>query len=203
MEKALRKDLAAIARYVPEKSRVLDIGCGEGMLLEHLVQYKQVDGRGIELSQEGVNLCLRKGIMCVQGDADRDLIHYPDACFDYVISSQTLQATQNPKYVLSEMLRIAKHVIVSVPNFGYWYNRWYLFMHGRMPVSETLSYEWYETPNIHFCTLDDFVVLCEELHCVIEQRAFISQTHGAFIERAQSVWPNMLSEQGVFVLRQK
>lgn len=193
----LRADLQIIADFVPANSRVLDIGCGEGELLYYLVHQKQVDGRGIELSPLSVSKALHRGLTCIQGNADTDLKHYPEDCFDYVISSHTLQATLNPKLVLSEMLRIARHVLVSLPNFGYWYNRWYLISHGRMPVSETLSYEWYETPNIHFCTMKDFIVLCEELGCIIDRTVYISAEGG----KEQKFFPNLLSEHGVFLLR--
>lgn len=191
----LRSDLHVIAELIPEYAKVLDIGCGEGELLDVLLHQKHVDGRGIELSSSNVSLCVQRGLMCIQGDADEDLRHYPDNCFDYVVSSHTLQATRNPKIVLSEMLRISRYAVVSLPNFGYWLNRWYLFRKGRMPVTEALSYQWYETPNIHFCTVKDFVVLCSELGCVIEKEIFVS-ARGV----KKLAFPNWFAEQGVFLL---
>ena len=191
----LRPDLQLISSIIPQGSKVLDIGCGDGDLLEYLVHFKHVDARGIELDSTNVSKSVQRGLMCIHGDADKDLKHYPDNCFDYVVSSHTLQATQNPKHVLSEMLRISRYVLVSVPNFGYWLNRWYLFRKGRMPVTEALSYQWYETPNIHFCTMKDFIILCEELGCTIEQKTFISSN-----SLGVKLFPNWFAEEGVFLL---
>ena len=193
----LRADLETIAELIPHHARVLDIGCGEGDLLAHMVQQKNIDGRGIELLPMNVSTALNRGLTCIQGNADTDLVHYPDSCFDYAVSSNTLQATVNPKTVLSEMLRIARHVVISLPNFGYWYNRFYLLTKGRMPVSETLSYEWYETPNIHFCTLKDFIILCEELECVVDRIIYLSASG----QKQRTLFHNLLSEHGVFLLR--
>jgi methionine biosynthesis protein MetW len=197
LEQSLRADFRAIAKFIPENAKILDIGCGEGELLEFLVHHKHVDGRGMELSSNNVSKCVQRGLMCIQGDADEDLKYYPDNCFDYIISTNTIKATKNPKTVLSEMLRISRYVVVSVPNFGYWLNRWYLFRNGRMPVTEALSYQWYETPNIHFCTMKDFVVLCKELDCVVERQIFISSTGSALL------FPNWFAEQGVFLLHKR
>ena len=174
--KTLRPDLEAISNLIASGSRVLDIGCFEGELLYHLSKHKSVDGRGIELAQGNVSKCVKSGLAVIQGDADFDLKFYPDHCFDYVISSQMLQATRHPKEVLKEMLRIGNKVVVSIPNFGYWYNRVYIMLKGRMPVSETLPYQWYETPNIHFSTMKDFEILCAEIGCVIENKLFLSQS---------------------------
>jgi len=192
----LRTDLQAIANLINSGSRVLDIGCFEGELLYHLAKHKNVDARGIELIQSNVSKCVKSGLAVIQGDADTDLKFYPDKCFDYVISSQMLQATRHPKEVLKEMLRLGNKVIVSLPNFGYWYNRLYLLKKGRMPVSETLPYQWYETPNIHFCTIKDFEILCREIGCVIENKLFLSPEGSKNV----TMLPNLLGETGVFVL---
>src|ERR1700738_4667944 len=145
---------------VEAKSRVLDVGCGDGTLLRLLAEEKGVDARGIELSQRGVNDCVAKGLSVIQGDADTDLADYPDNGFDYVILSQTLQATRQPRTVLEHMLRIGRHAIVSFPNFGHWKIRLQILFAGRMPQTNNLPYSWYDTPNIHFCTIKDFRHLC-------------------------------------------
>lgn len=197
----LRTDLTFIARMIHSSAKVLDVGCGDGLLLKHLLATRQVEGRGIEISQENVTRCMKRGVSVIQGNADTDLVFYPSGSFDYVVSSQVIQATHNPKQVLSEMLRIGKYVILSLPNFGYWRNRWFLFSRGRMPVTKTLSYEWYETPNIHFCTLHDFFLLCEELGCTIEKSYFIGINSQPLYGGIRKIWPNIFAEQGVFLLR--
>ncbi len=199
---ALRADLALIAQMVEPHTKLLDIGCGDGVLLEHLYNAKQVEGAGIELCQENVTRCLQKGVSVIHGNADTDLQFYPAGSFDYVVSSQVIQATRNPKKVLSECLRIGRYVIISLPNFGYWRNRWFLVSKGRMPVTETLSYEWYETPNIHFCTLRDFTLLCAELGCVIKQALFIGADGQQLRGGIAGMLPNFCAEQGVFLLQQ-
>ena len=152
-----RFDLAVVADIVEPGSRVLDVGCGDGLLLQMLERQKQVDGRGVELSQRGVNDCVAKGLSVIQGDADTDLSDYPEDGFDYVILSQTLQATQRPRVVLDNMLRIGRRAIVSFPNFGHWRVRAELLLRGRMPKTPNLDFAWYDTPNIHLCTIRDFV----------------------------------------------
>src|SRR6185369_16138618 len=147
-----RLDLLLVADMVTHGARVLDVGCGDGELLRLLGENRGVDGRGIELSREGVNECVAKGLAVIQGDADTDLVDYPDDAFDYVILSQTLQATRRPREVLENMLRIGRRAIVSFPNFGHWRIRLQLLLHGAMPVTDNLPDSWYDSPNIHFCT---------------------------------------------------
>lgn len=199
----MRQDLATIAHFVPSHATALDIGCGEGELLSFLSQEKQVDARGIEIDREGVNRCLQKGLAVIQGDADQDLMHYPDNAFDYAISSQMLQTTHDPKHVLLEMLRIAKQVIISVPNFGHWYNRYHLTSKGRMPVSKTLSYAWYETPNIHFCTIKDFIRLCDDINCEILASRFLHQMQPLPNWLQHPFAANLFSDLGVFLIRKR
>lgn len=199
--KAIRVDLQLIADMIEPNTRVLDVGCGNGDLLEYLWREKQVDGRGIEISTQGVKACVSRGLSVIQGDVETDLRDYPDGAFDYVILSQTLQAMMDPKGVLEEMTRIGKHAIVSLPNFAYWRLRLYIMFRGRMPVSENLPYQWYDTPNIHFCTIRDFVTLADDMGLTIERSLFLddegtSRTMGKGVAMA-----NWFGEQAVFLLR--
>ena len=196
-----RVDLLLVASMVKPGTRVLDVGSGDGALLALLEEQKQVDGRGIELRQEGVNRCVAKGLSVIQGDADIDLVDYPDGAFDYAILSQTLQATRKPREVLEQLLRIATRVIVSLPNFAHWNFRAQLLLTGRMPVSKNLPYEWYNTPNIHFCTLKDFRVLCAELGTTIEQ-SYTLNSYGYKLPYAVPYFlQNLVGEQAVFLLK--
>jgi methionine biosynthesis protein MetW len=200
---AARVDLLVVADMVAPKTRVLDIGCGDGTLLRLLSEERGVDARGIELSQRGVNDCVAKGLSVIQGDADTDLADYPDDGFDYVILSQTLQATRNPKKVLADMLRIGRRAIVSFPNFGHWKIRGQIVLRGRMPITENLPCAWYDTPNIHFCTIRDFVALVDELDARIE-RAVALDRFGAPMRVSAPWWVwNMFGEQAVFLLERK
>jgi len=196
-----RADHRLVADLVSPRARVLDIGCGDGALLDLLVREKQVDGRGIELSQAGVNACVARGLSVVQGDADSDLIHYPDAAFDFVILSQTLQATHRPRDVLEQLLRIGANVIVSFPNFGVWRNRLQLMFLGRMPVTEYLPYSWYDTPNIHFCTIRDFVSMCEDVNAhMVKSMALNARGEPVGFSAPWWVW-NLIGEQALFLLK--
>ncbi|WP_420559943.1 methionine biosynthesis protein MetW [Tepidicaulis sp.] len=197
-----RIDLIAVADLVREGARVLDVGCGEGELLELLRERKNVDGRGVELSQAGVNACVARGLSVVQGDADRDLGDYPDDSFDYVILSQTIQATRNPREVLGQMKRIGRRVVVSFPNFGHWKIRLQLLLSGRMPVTRTLADEWYDTPNIHLCTVRDFLDLCEAENLAIE-KALMLAGDTSWTEHNPGTRANLRAEQAVFLLYRK
>jgi len=194
-----RGDHLLVAEMVERGSKVLDVGCGEGDLLQ-LLETRGIDGRGIELSREGVNRCVAKGLAVVQGDADTDLINYPDDAFDYVILSQTLQATRQPRVVLENLLRIGRRAIVSFPNFGFWKMRLQLLVGGHMPRTENLPATWYDTPNIHFCTIKDFVQLCDEINVKME-RAVALDLYGRPLRVNLPWWFwNMFGEQGVFLL---
>ena len=196
-----RVDFQLIADMIAPRARVLDVGCGEGELLELLRDDRQVDGRGIEISQEGVNRCVARGLSVIQGDADHDLRYYPDRGFDYVILSQTIQATRNPKTVLEELLRIGDKVVVSFPNFGHARLRLSLLFRGRMPVTRDLPYSWYDTPNIHFCTIRDFMLLCDEVGATVEKAIALDGTgHEIALSMPWWFW-NLFGQQAVFLLR--
>ncbi len=197
----IRRDLLLIAEMVAPQSRVLDVGCGDGMLLEYLWREKQVDARGIEVRQSGVNACVARGLSVIQGDADTDLADYPDAAFDYAILSLTLQATRNPRQVLRELLRIGKHAIVSFPNFGYWRVRLHLLAEGRMPMTAALDDPWYETQNIHLCTIRDFDELCRRDGIVVEQRIAVDGHGNRDGWRLQGARANLFGAQAVYLLR--
>ena len=196
-----RFDLAVVADMVAPGSRVLDVGCGDGLLLEMLARNRRVDGRGVELSQRGVNDCVAKGLPVIQGDADTDLADYPEDSFDYVILSQTLQATQRPRVVLENMLRIGRRAIVSFPNFGHWRVRAQLLLLGRMPRAPNLQYSWHETPNIHLCTIKDFVDLAEEVGAVIERGMALDRAGAPFRVAAPLPVMNLFGAQAIFLLK--
>ncbi len=196
----LRRDLRLIADMIAPGARVLDIGCGDGALLAYLARRKNVDGRGIELSQSGVNACVGHGMSVIQGDADSDLEAYPKGAFDVVVLSQTLQATRNPRRVVEALVRIGRRAIVSFPNFGFWRIRLKLLLGGRMPVSPLLPNPWYETPNIHLCTIRDFVALCDELGVRVERSVTLDRHGRPFSLDPHGSLANLLAEQGVFVL---
>ncbi len=198
-----RVDLVVVAEMVAPGSRVLDVGSGGGELLDLLATTRQCDARGIELSREGVNAGVARGLAVVQGDADVDLAYYPDDAFDYVILSQTLQATRRPRWVLEQMLRIGRKAIISFPNFGHWRSRLDLLVNGHMPVTENMPIPWYDTPNIHFCTIRDFVELADLVDAKMEKAvALDSSGHRVRFNMPWWVW-NLFGEQAVFLLTRK
>jgi methionine biosynthesis protein MetW len=198
----LRGDLGLIADIVEPGTRVLDIGCGDGRLLEFLTKRKAVIGRGLELSQKGVNASVGRGLSVVQGDADRDLIDYPDAAFDYAILGKTLQTTHDPRAVLLQLVRIGRQAIVSFPNFGHWKVRLSLLLNGRMPMTSALPEAWYATANLHPCTLRDFLRLCQDCGIEIVQAFTICEGHRA--RPLRQLWrANLMGEDGIVLLRKK
>jgi methionine biosynthesis protein MetW len=205
----LRPDLAAIAAMIRPGTRVLDVGCGDGALLEHLVQTKGVDGRGIELSQQNVNACVARGLSVMQGDADTDLSEYPSGAFDAVILSNTIQATEQPRLVLEHLLRIGRRTAVSLPNFGYWKVRLALLATGRMPRTKNLDYSWFDTPNIHLCTLSDFLDLtrlCDasvvEAHALNEKGETRGMDTGT-LNSGRLGGPNLTAPGAIFLLKKE
>ena len=155
----MKKEFEVIAKIIKNNKRVLDIGCGDGTLMEHLKSSQHNDVRGLEPNKELVQICISKGLSVIEGDAEKELIQFPEKSFDYVVLSQTLQAFMYPEEVLNHLLRIGKQIIISIPNFGYWKVRLHLLFKGTMPMTENLPNRWYDTPNLHMCTIKDFCLL--------------------------------------------
>lgn len=195
-----RVDLVLIADMVPRGARVLDIGCGDGALLRLLRDSRDVDGRGIDVARENVNACVAQGLSAIQGDADSDLGTYPDGAFDVVVLSQTIQATQRPKEVVRQLLRIGKRAIISFPNFAHWRIRWQILAWGRMPVTRTIGYRWYDTPNIHLCTIRDFAELATDVEASIERAIPLDRDGRPFRENLPIGVSNLVAPQALFVL---
>jgi methionine biosynthesis protein MetW len=190
-----RSDYAIIGEIIEPGTRVLDLGCGDGELLEWLAAHKRVDARGVELSGTKVQRAIARGVSVYQGDINEGLADYPDQAFDYVILSQTLQETRHPRGVLKEMLRVGRRVIVAFPNFGHWRVRVAMMFGGRAPRAPRFPYEWYDSPNIHVLTVDDFESLTELEGLTVERRYFLSG------HRKVAMLPNLLAEEAVFLVR--
>ncbi len=196
-----RADHLLIAEMVTPGARVLDVGCGDGALLQLLADKRDVDGRGIEIARDKVNACVARGLSVIQGDADNDLDDYPDQAFDYAILSLTIQATRFPKVVLENLLRIGRHAIVSFPNFGHWEIRAKLLFTGRMPTTRNLPEDWYASPDAHLCSIADFADLCRLVDAEVESAvAFNSAGRRLPINRSIRL-QNLFGEKAVFLLR--
>ena len=196
----IRLDLKIIADLIKPNSKVLDIGCGNGQLLNFLKQNKNIDGRGLEISHTEVSKALIKGLSVIQGNAENDLVIYPDNSFDYAVLSQTIQATHNPPKILLEVLRIAKYGIVSLPNFAHFQNRFEIMFKGKMPVNKAIPFQWYETPNIHFCSIKDFEKLCFDLDIILEKKMFISSSNKILGFFSKEFFANCVARYGVFLI---
>ncbi len=201
MAKNMRVDQRLIAGMIARGTRVLDIGCGDGTLIEALFRHNACDARGLEIDMAEATRAVARTLPVMQGDADNDLQHYPDNAFDYVVLSRTLQAVERPREVLRQMLRIGGHAVVSFPNFGHWRVRWQLLVGGRMPITPTWDRSWHETPNIHPCTIRDFFDLCAAEGYVIE-RWLAADDAGRRAPWRRAAWlANFWGEQAVFLLR--
>ena len=196
----MKEEFKVISELIDEKSRVLDVGCGDGILMEYLLKNKVVDVRGLEISKEKVKKCLSNGLAVVEGDAEYDLKQFPDLSFDYVILSQTLQAFMSPENVIKDLLRVGKKVIVTIPNFGHWKVRVDLLFKGEMPITKNLPYEWYNTPNLHMCTIQDFYNFCNIKGINIFKTISLNGQKTSKITSSNLKFKNLISELGIFLL---
>lgn len=197
----LRTDLDIIQAWIASDSRVLDLGCGDGTLLQSLRDNKQVNGYGLEIDSAQITTCISKGLNVIDQNLDQGLANFSDHSFDTVVMTQALQTMHAPDQVLQEMLRVGEECIVTFPNFGHWKARWHLAVNGRMPVSDLLPYQWYDTPNIHFCTFKDFEVLCRELNIHIIRRQVVAET--AVGRLLKDVRPNLFGDTAIYHLRKR
>ena len=196
----MKKEFKVIADLLPNNTRVLDVGCGDGSLMNFLVKEKNIEVRGLELEKQNVQECIYKGLPVIQGDAETELYQFPNQSFNYVVLSQTLQAFYNPDKVLKELLRIGKSVIVSIPNFGYWKVRTSLLFFGKMPITKTLPNSWYNTPNLHMCTIKDFFNYCDRQNIKIQKVIGINEDKISLIKKNNLEAKNFFSKVGIFLI---
>ncbi len=197
----MRTDLDIIARWIREGTRVLDLGCGDGALLDHLAQNRRVTGYGIEIGHDEIRACIERGVNVIEQDIDEGLRNFDDGSFDTVVMTQALQALHNPHLVIAEMLRVGREAIVTFPNFAHWRPRLYVTFRGRMPISESLPHQWYDTPNIHLCTFRDFEVLCRDNAWRVLERLVVDQHHRE--NKLTQLLPNLLGEIAIYRLTRK
>ena len=196
----MKNEFKIIARLLPSQSRVLDVGCGDGTLIRALINEKSIDARGIELGKDNVKVCISKGLSVIEGNAETELNQFPDKAFDFVILSQTLQAFYQPENVLGQLLRIGDKVIISIPNFGYWQIRASLLFFGKMPVTKSLPDFWYNTPNLHMCSIKDFYQFCDKKKIKMDEIIGINNEKISSINRINLEMKNLLSEVGIFLI---
>ena len=196
----MKQEFKIISDLIDENSHVLDVGCGDGILMEYLVKEKKVNIRGIEISKTKVQNCIAKGLTIIEGNAEEDLKQFPDKSFDYVVLSQTLQAFLNPEKVINELLRIGKQAIVTIPNFGYWKIRLHLLLKGTMPITRTLPNEWYNTPNIHLCTIKDFVYFSKDKNFKLSKSIALRSNQLSYIKDRNLNLKNLSSNLGIFLI---
>ena len=196
----MKKEFKVIADLLPNNTRVLDVGCGDGSLMNLLNKEKNIEVRGLELEKSNVQECIYKGLPVIQGNAETELYQFPDQSFDYVVLSQTLQAFYNPDNVLKELLRIGNSVIVSIPNFGYWKVRTSLLFFGKMPMTKTLPYSWHNTPNLHMCTIKDLFNYCDEQNINIQKVIGVNEDKTSIIKKSNLETKNFFSKLGIFLI---
>ncbi|MDC1092711.1 methionine biosynthesis protein MetW [Pelagibacteraceae bacterium] len=196
----MKKEFKVIADLLPNDTRVLDVGCGDGSLMNFLVKEKNIEVRGLELEKKNVQECIYKGLPVIQGNAETELYQFPNQSFDYAVLSQTLQAFYNPDKVLKELLRIGKSVIVSIPNFGYWKVRTSLLFFGKMPMTKTLPYSWHNTPNLHMCSIKDLFNYCDEQNIKIQKVIGVNEDNISLIKKNNLEMKNFFSELGIFLI---
>ena len=199
----MKKEFKVISELIEKKSKALDVGCGDGDLMKYLFENKTKDIRGLEISKESVQNCLSKGLSVIEGNAENDLMQFPNHSFDYVILSQTLQAFLNPDKVIKELLRVGKKAIVTIPNFGHWKVRIKLLINGTMPLTKNLPYEWHNTPNLHMCTIKDFFVFCEKRNIKIFRSLALNQEKISEIDIKNLNYKNLISDLGIFLIEKK
>ena len=196
----MKNEFRVIADLIEKNTRVLDVGCADGILMEFLKDNKNIDIRGLEISKNKVQKCIEKGLTVIEGNAEFDLKQFPDKSFDYVVLSQTLQAFLNPELVINELLRVGKKAIVTIPNFGYWKVRLHLLLKGTMPVTETLPDQWYDTPNLHMCTIKDFVYFVKSRNIKIFKSLALNKTSTSIINNNNLGIKNLFSDLGIFLI---
>jgi methionine biosynthesis protein MetW len=196
----MKKEFKVIADLLPNNTRVLDVGCGDGSLMNLLVKEKNIEVRGLELEKQNVQECIYKGLPVIQGNAETELYQFPDKSFDYVVLSQTLQAFYNPDKVLKELLRIGKSVVISIPNFGYWKVRTSLLFFGKMPVTKTLPNKWYNTPNLHMCSIKDLFSYCDNQNISIKKVIGVNEDNTSLINKGNLELKNFFSKLGIFLI---
>ena len=197
----MKQEFKVISQIIKNNKRVLDIGCGDGTLMEFLKKNQHNDVRGLEPEKKLVQECIAKGLSVIEGDAEKELIQFPEKSFDYVVLSQTLQAFLNPEEVLNQLLRIGKQTIISIPNFGHWKIRLHLLFKGTMPVTKNIPYDWYNTPNLHMCTIQDFVDFCDKKNIKIDQSMCLTNEKISEITLANMRYKNIFSQLGVFLIK--
>ena len=196
----MKKEFKIISELIENNTKVLDVGCGDGILMKHLKDIKNVDARGLEISKNNVQICISKGLSVIEGNAEKDLQQFPTLSFDYVILSQTLQAFYDPEKVINDLLKVANKAIVTIPNFGYWKVRLHLFIKGTMPVTKHLPNEWYNTPNLHMCTIKDFYNFCKERNINLFKSLALHEEKVSTINNKNINLKNLFSELGIFLI---